>query len=532
MIETDDIIAHIDKEIQEEFEKENEILLLLNKFGKISLKKKYIPLEICEKDKLILFELIKSKFNSLKKTLEEKYKFTKSHLATLAFKALFIGEDNFRIDINFKTKILCFESILRAIKKKFKKKSNTLDQMNLTNFRELYNWPIFGFQNQFPAYVALITLNYSNSVEEFFELALLCLEISYEFDCDIIISNLKGIDKSEVVKDLSIIFNNGSTKLPNYFYLTLKKNHIVKENKSIDELEKYIKENDEEEDEEEVGDEDEDEDEDEEDKKKNNNTKTQEKKNKIEVKMEEKANDSMQDKMQINDKVKKTIEQKSNIPAIKSNKKMEKLNNDSNYVSKKEFDEEKEKMKSELIFLKQKREQLENKINDLEISIIKINGNLKLIQSRDALKAFLDYCLIGLKINEKFYNYEEKTKAILRKIDLFQKEPIYDSKILNNFLEIFKNIYIMIKKGNKLAHKVNLDESIIQQIIDITIKKDEILSYAGFKNKFNEINTDTILKSMIENRDKNFFDTDTFNKKQEKIFERIQNIEKILLNKK
>ena len=39
------------------------------------------------------------------------------------------------------------------------------------------------------------------------------------------------------------------------------------------------------------------------------------------------------------------------------------------------------------------------------VSKEEFKGELKIIQTRDALKAFLDYCCIGLRINPQNYSY-------------------------------------------------------------------------------------------------------------------------------
>jgi len=241
----EDIISKIDKEIDEEFDKTKQVIDLLNEFGKISFgEKKYTPLEVSEKDYLLLFELLISKFDSMKKILETYHRYTKNHLAILAFKALFLRKNKIKIDDNFQMNKEKFQRLLKIIEKTKSKDEKISDkiltEMKLTKYNKLYKWPILGFEGRFPAIVAILILNVTTSAKEITELLLVSLEISYNFKIHFSYEDLEGITAEQVLSDISMIFNEGSTKKNDNFHLKLKDGHIIREEFSIDETLKYV----------------------------------------------------------------------------------------------------------------------------------------------------------------------------------------------------------------------------------------------------------------------------------------------------
>ena len=460
MEKSKDIITILDQEIQEELNKEKQVVQLLNEFGKISLEKKYEPLLIEEKDNLLISELVNSKFKSLKEIIEVKQRYKESHFATFAFKALFLGKEHIKIENDFENRIKCFKSILESVKIKDKKMDITkLKELGVVKFLEIHSWPILGFQKKFPACVALIILNKTDSIEEFLELIITALEISYEYESKIDFKELNGISAERIIEDLKVIFNNGSTKIDNHFKLLIKNGHLVKENMTKEEVMVYI--------------------------------------NGLEESVEEEEEDEVPDNEEKDQK--ENLQEKKNNNIENNEKENKNISGNStpkdSFFSKEEF-----------------------------------NGELQIIQTKDALKAFLDFCCIGLRIDPQDYSYEDKAKFIIEKITDFMNKENYDKKIINELMAILTNIYKMIKKGNKLTHKVDLSQSIIQQIIEVTVKNDIAFNYIHFADKFNSINADEILKSIIKNQKKNYFDVKKLLKEQDDIYKQISNIELIMIS--
>ena len=244
-MEEDDITSKIDQEITEEIDKAKQVIELLNEFGKIAFgKKEFTPLKISEKDSPKLFELLISKFDSMMETLEISHKYTKIHLAALAFKALFLGENKIKIDGNFQMKKENFQRLLKIIEitKSSHKEIDpgTLSVMKLERYKKLYNWPILGFEERFPALVAILILNNTTSAKEISEFFLVCFEIFYNFKIHFSYEDLKGITSEQVLVDFSLIFNEGSTNMNDNFYLKLKDGHIIREEFSKEEILEYI----------------------------------------------------------------------------------------------------------------------------------------------------------------------------------------------------------------------------------------------------------------------------------------------------
>ena len=79
---------------------------------------------------------------------------------------------------------------------------------------------------------------------------------------------------------------------------------------------------------------------------------------------------------------------------------------------------------------------------------------------------------IGLKLYGDV-DYESKITKIICKLNSFTSDNSkqYDQKLLANFQEFMSNFTHKVDLGNLMAHKMNLDKSILDQIFEMLDKK-------------------------------------------------------------
>ena len=83
--------------LQEEFSLKSQVIDLLNNFGENAVKN-YSPLKITSDDFFALFELTKEQFRHIKETIDFNTPGKFGSLVTFAFKALFIGKNDIKMD--------------------------------------------------------------------------------------------------------------------------------------------------------------------------------------------------------------------------------------------------------------------------------------------------------------------------------------------------------------------------------------------------------------------------------------------------
>lgn len=542
----------IEKEIKEKFNKKfidvTKIVDLLNEFGAISLNKEYEKLTISKEDEFIMFELINSKLNYIIQVLNEDFSFTLEYFSTFAFKSLFLAEDDIKLD-NLEEKLKCFEIIVTKLKNKdHPDEENFLKKMNKISYTKIFDLIANKFKLYFLGFIALVILNYSKSGVVFFRFFTLILETMFTFTIDFTEKDLEDMPVNNILEDLTNNFE--SREDTNLFHLQLSfsdqsSKHIIKKLFDLKEVKDYVSFGDEKKEKSSVS-------------QKENKSKNKKDLNKNERTKKEKKSEAISEKIIENSKrEEKNIEnskkdEKQEINIKEENKTPK--NEDPNKIiepKENEDEEDKEQHKEDEKFVSRKElnaiinnivneynqtlQKLNEKINkrrkevfDLNIEIIKLKSELKLIKSRDLLKAFIDYCCQGLRIDTK-NTYENKTKNIIRKLIHFKYNTIYDEKIVINLINIFSNIYSKIQKGNELAHSIIKDKSFIESIIDISKNTGDENDFSNIIKIFKDEKTEELISSIINNRNNFFNDQELLKKNEEIIFKKIPEIGHLLM---
>ena len=186
----------------------------------------------------------------------------------------------------------------------------------------------------------------------------------------------------------------------------------------------------------------------------------------------------------------------------------------------KEFSEYKEKSERKIDSLQKK-----NKENDIKIT--RISADLNLIKLRRAFKVFINYLYIGLGLKGDIA-YEEKIKDIIELLKTFNTEK-YDKKLVDSAIDFMNELASKIDSGNYLAHHLDLDISVLNQIFEYIDKEQK---YDDFKLKLkNEGNGDNILKKLIQNRENNFLNHEKLKREEKKINSTISDLRQLWIQK-
>ena len=186
----------------------------------------------------------------------------------------------------------------------------------------------------------------------------------------------------------------------------------------------------------------------------------------------------------------------------------------------KEFSEYKEKSERKIDSLQKK-----NKENDIKIT--RISADLNLIKLRRAFKVFINYLYIGLGLKGDIA-YEEKIKDIIELLKTFNTEK-YDKKLVDSAIDFMNELAGKIDSGNYLAHHLDLDISVLNQIFEYIDKEQK---YDDFKLKLkDEGNGDNILKKLIQNRENNFLNHEKLKREEKKINSTISDLRQLWIQK-
>ena len=186
----------------------------------------------------------------------------------------------------------------------------------------------------------------------------------------------------------------------------------------------------------------------------------------------------------------------------------------------KEFSEYKEKSERKI-------DSLQKKIKENDIKITRISADLNLIKLRRAFKVFINYLYIGLGLKGDIA-YEEKIKDIIELLKTFNTEK-YDKKLVDSAIDFMNELAGKIDSGNYLAHHLDLDISVLNQIFEYIDKEQK---YDDFKLKLkDEGNGDNILKKLIQNRENNFLNHEKLKREEKKINSTISDLRQLWIQK-
>ena len=232
---------------EDEFSLKSQAIELLNDFGE-SVVDNYSPLTISKDDFFTLFELAKEKFRHIKETIDFNTQGTFGGLVTFAFKALFIGENDIKIDnieqnIDYFKLILIYniEGNIETIKDELKDsieilKANVKDKKFLGEkitslFKNI-------FKNTVTFFIYLLIINNEPSILELNEFLIKLVESRYVVNLNFNYIELKSLSFEQIINDLykELIIET----IDNNFHIFIEGDHLKISKYSNEELLNYI----------------------------------------------------------------------------------------------------------------------------------------------------------------------------------------------------------------------------------------------------------------------------------------------------
>ena len=506
-----------DKRWKEEFQIKSKIIDLINRIGAVSIKE-YDPLKVTFQDDFVLFPYAIERIKYIIDYLENKNIDIINYASCTAFFCLFLGANDFKLN-NIDRKIKYFEEIVNFLEtRKESEIFNDLQQPDdlLILYENL-------FQEGFYANIALVIFNLE--IDSIIEFTVKLIQKFYNVDIDFEFNQLRSLSALNALSDLYRIFvdEKGEGQNENYTHLKIENGHLAFSSFTNDEIlkdinsinfeitekkktEKKIRKK----------------------KKKNKKKKTnilnnQENKTNIEnniiinndnmdLKEESKDKNSIEDinkdniiknlNCKINelekDKNELTKKNKKYLEIIRDKgNKIKKLNEEINLLSSKI-----NKINSERNKIKENLDKYKKMNNDMTNEISKLKSDLVLIKIRDGLKQFINFIYKSCELSGETI-YEEKISHINNYFDE-KFRYIKNKSFLKKTKNILFNIYKKLKSGNELAHDVNLDMPIIEQIKSIIIIDKEKENEITIFDLIQELNSDQIIKELILNK-KNYY---------------------------
>jgi len=506
-----------DKRWKEEFQIKSKIIDLINRIGAVSIKE-YDPLKVTFQDDFVLFPYAIERIKYIIDYLENKNIDIINYASCTAFFCLFLGANDFKLN-NIDRKIKYFEEIVNFLEtRKESEIFNDLQQPDdlLILYENL-------FQEGFYANIALVIFNLE--MDSIIEFTVKLIQKFYNVDIDFEFNQLRSLSALDALSDLYRIFvdEKGEGQNENYTHLKIENGHlafssftndeilkdinsinfeITEEKKTEKKIRKKKKKN---------------------KKKKTNILNNQENKTNIEnniiinndnmdLKEESKDKNSIEDINKdniiknLNCKINELEKDKNEL--IKKNKKyleiirdkgnkIKKLNEEINLLSSKI-----NKINSERNKIKENLDKYKKMNNDMTNEISKLKSDLVLIKIRDGLKQFINFIYKSCELSGETI-YEEKISHINNYFDE-KFRYIKNKSFLKKTKNILFNIYKKLKSGNELAHDVNLDMPIIEQIKSIIIIDKEKENEITIFDLIQELNSDQIIKELILNK-KNYY---------------------------
>ena len=540
-------IEIIKKKFEEEYSQVSQIVEILNKLGKATLKELYSPLKVNDDDKSIYYKLIKLKYDYLKDSLEEVNKYSLEYFSTLAFKALFLGDEIIKLD-DLDKKRKCFDIIFTVMKgEDHPNEKEMTAQLGKPEFNKIIDLISNKFGLGFLGFIALLILNNQKSPDIFLDFFFTILSYFFNFTINFSYSDLKDLSLEQILDGLT---NNISIDSADYFELTFENNTISKKLISPDELEMIINQQ---------------------NKKieksgKIFKSKNKKKKNKsynkekienainistspIKIKIKEEkelaqkelGKDLLKPKEEEIDKSNNlnnnNLNEQDALNQIRmENENIKKTLNDVLDMNEKILNEF-NKMKKDNTELKNKIKNLKNKmkekdrknrkgISDLEVNQTKVAKDLNIIKSRGAIKALIDYCYKSSGLS-RLESYEKKVNDIINIICHYKNNTKYEQEVVEMLIKLLATIKCQLDDGNKLAHPFDNTKPIIEQIIKIV--NDKETDYSKLKERFNDSKASDTIEKIVYVREKYYNDPLTLQEEEKKAFDEIENMDSILL---
>ena len=506
-----------DKRWKEEFQIKSKIIDLINRIGAVSIKE-YDPLKVTFQDDFVLFPYAIERIKYIIDYLENKNIDIINYASCTAFFCLFLGANDFKLN-NIDRKIKYFEEIVNFLEtRKESEIFNDLQQPDdlLILYENL-------FQEGFYANIALVIFNLE--MDSIIEFTVKLIQKFYNVDIDFEFNQLRSLSALDALSDLYRIFvdEKGEGQNENYTHLKIENGHLAFSSFTNDEILKDINSINFEITEEKKTEKNIRKKKKKKKKKKTNILNNQENKTNIEnniiinndnmdLKEESKDKNSIEDinkdniiknlNCKINelekDKNELTKKNKKYLEIIRDKgNKIKKLNEEINLLSSKI-----NKINSERNKIKENLDKYKKMNNDMTNEISKLKSDLVLIKIRDGLKQFINFIYKSCELSGETI-YEEKISHINNYFDE-KFRYIKNKSFLKKTKNILFNIYKKLKSGNELAHDVNLDMPIIEQIKSIIIIDKEKENEITIFDLIQELNSDQIIKELILNK-KNYY---------------------------
>ena len=231
-------LEKVEKELrekwQEEFQDKSKIISLLNTFGN-TVNKNCKPLEYSKEDDFVLFKLAKERLRYIQDFSEDNSENSIEHLSCFAFRALFFGTDDFKLE-NVDEHIKLFQVIIDCLSKIENKDQTNLLNSLIDKIDEKYKGNVLRlFKELFPKnffiFIGLLIL--TNESNLFLEVLFRQIQNSFDVKYDFEYEDISKLPLEQAINDLCEIMINSEKNL---IHLKLDEGHFKSYSFNNDEI--------------------------------------------------------------------------------------------------------------------------------------------------------------------------------------------------------------------------------------------------------------------------------------------------------
>ena len=231
-------LEKVEKELrekwQEEFQDKSKIISLLNTFGN-TVNKNCKPLEYSKEDDFVLFKLAKERLRYIQDYFEDNSENSIEHLSCFAFRALFFGTDDFKLE-NVDEHIKQFQVIIDCLSKIENKDQTNLLNSLIDKIDEKYKGNVLSlFKELFPKnffiFIGLLIL--TNESNLFLEVLFRQIQNSFDVKYDFEYEDISKLPLEQAINDLCEIMINSEKNL---IHLKLDEGHFQSYSFNNDEI--------------------------------------------------------------------------------------------------------------------------------------------------------------------------------------------------------------------------------------------------------------------------------------------------------
>ena len=231
-------LEKVEKELrekwQEEFQDKSKIISLLNTFGN-TVNKNCKPLEYSKEDDFVLFKLAKERLRYIQDFSEDNSENSIEHLSCFAFRALFFGTDDFKLE-NVDEHIKQFQVIIDCLSKIENKDQTNLFNSLIDKIDEKYKGNVLRlFKELFPKnffiFIGLLIL--TNESNLFLEVLFRQIQNSFDVKYDFEYEDISKLPLEQAINDLCEIMINSEKNL---IHLKLDEGHFQSYSFNNDEI--------------------------------------------------------------------------------------------------------------------------------------------------------------------------------------------------------------------------------------------------------------------------------------------------------